>query len=159
MLDALPFAWCGAAIHKAFACERLNVNDGHTLFSLAYRTTVEQLHSWCINGGRVGRFFVDQRERNLDGRVHRDIGKLHERFPDWTTHAQRVCRIVERPYFQDSRRSHHLQLADIIAYNVLRRFRENDPTYPYFVRVLPKLWAPGSLVVHGPKTPRNDVPG
>jgi len=50
-----------------------------------------------------------------------------------------VTRVVERPYFHDSSRSNHIQLADIIAYNVLRRFRNGDPNYPYFTRILPKL--------------------
>lgn len=152
-IDTLPFAWCGVAIYKAFARERLNVDDGQTLFELAYRATVERLHRWCVEVDRVGRFFVDQRERNLDGRIHRDIAKLHECFSDWTTNHERACRIVERPYFQDSRRSHHLQLADIVAYNVLRRFRENDPAYPYFARIMPKLWAPDGLAVYGPDDP------
>jgi hypothetical protein len=152
VVDSLPFAWCGVAIHKASARERLGVSDGHALFALAYRGMVERLHSWCAEGNQVGRFFVDQRERNLDGRVHREIAKLHECFHEWTLHPQRVCRIVERPYFQDSRRSHHLQLADIVAYNVLRRFRENDPAYPYFARVLPKLCAQDGLAVYGPET-------
>jgi Protein of unknown function (DUF3800) len=159
MIDTLPFAWCGVAIDKAFAREHLNVHDGHALFALAYRATVERLHGWCAQDDRVGRFFVDQRDRNLDGRVHRESPSSTKASADWTVHAQRTCRIVERPYFQDSRRSHHLQLADLIAYNVLRRFRENDPAYPYFSRILPKLRARDGLIVYGPKRPENDVPG
>ncbi len=138
VVEQLPFAWCGTAIHKATVRQRFAVNDGHALFSLAYRATVERLHRWCLDEDQVGRLFVDQRENNLHGKVHRGIAELHQRFGAWSTHNPRACRVIERPYFHDSRRSHHLQLADIVAYNILRRFREHDPAYSYFARILPK---------------------
>jgi len=53
--------------------------------------------------------------------------------------AQTVARIIERPAFVVSRDTQMISLADILAYNVHRQFRENDPTYPYFVRLQPQL--------------------
>jgi len=32
-----------------------------------------------------------------------------------------------------------ISLADIAIYNVYRQFRENDPAYPYFVRLQSQL--------------------
>jgi len=53
--------------------------------------------------------------------------------------ARTVARIVERPAFIVSRDSQMVSVADIFIYNVYRQFRENDLTYPYFVRLLPQL--------------------
>ncbi|MBV8299057.1 MAG: DUF3800 domain-containing protein [Candidatus Eremiobacteraeota bacterium] len=92
---------------------------------------------WCAEAGTPGRLFVDQRERDLHGRTHRPIVAVHDNRPG--SPETSVTRVVERPYFHDSSRSNHIQLADIIAYNVLRRFRNGDPNYPYFTRILPKL--------------------
>ena len=33
-----------------------------------------------------------------------------------------------------------VQLADLLAYNVYRAFRDEDPHYPYFRAVLPKIY-------------------
>ena len=53
--------------------------------------------------------------------------------------ARTVARIIERPVFVVSRDSQMISLADIFIYNVYRQFRENDPAYPYFVRLRPQL--------------------
>ncbi len=44
-----------------------------------------------------------------------------------------------------------ISLADILAYNVYRRFRENDPAYPYFTRLQPQF-------VEVRKLPENEEP-
>jgi hypothetical protein len=50
-----------------------------------------------------------------------------------------VARVIERPAFVISRDSQMISLADVFVYNVYRQFRENDPIYPYFVRLQPQL--------------------
>ncbi len=48
--------------------------------------------------------------------------------------------IVEYPFFTRSELSNGVQLADLLAYNVYRRFRDDNPDYPYFRIVLPKIY-------------------
>lgn len=49
--------------------------------------------------------------------------------------------IAEMPLFVRSELSNGVQLADLLAYNVYRCFRYEDADYPFFVRMLPHLWA------------------
>ena len=53
----------------------------------------------------------------------------------WLSH------IAEMPLFVRSELSNGVQLADLLAYNVYRCFRNEDPDYPFFVKTLPHLWA------------------
>lgn len=48
--------------------------------------------------------------------------------------------IVEYPFFTRSELSNGVQLADLLAYNVYRAFRDEDLDYPYFRIVLPKIY-------------------
>ena len=48
--------------------------------------------------------------------------------------------IVEYPFFTRSELSNGVQLADLLAYNVYRAFRDEDLDYPYFRIVLPKFY-------------------
>ena len=57
----------------------------------------------------------------------------------WLTH------IAEMPLFVRSELSNGVQLADLLAYNVYRRFRYEKDDYPFFSRTLPFIWvSPGS---------------
>jgi len=68
--------------------------------------------------------------------VHEAIIREHERLRDTECWIP-PTRVVERPYFQDSARSNHVQLADVVAYNVLRRSRD-ETEYPYYRRIAGK---------------------
>lgn len=48
--------------------------------------------------------------------------------------------IVEYPFFTRSELSNGVQLADLLAYNVYRAFRDEDPNYPYFRSILPHIY-------------------
>ncbi|MCY3620349.1 MAG: DUF3800 domain-containing protein [Gammaproteobacteria bacterium] len=48
--------------------------------------------------------------------------------------------IVEYPFFTRSELSNGVQLADLLAYNVYRAFRDEDVDYPYFRTILPKVY-------------------
>ena len=48
--------------------------------------------------------------------------------------------IVEYPFFTRSELSNGVQLADLLAYDVYRAFREEDFEYPYFKRLLPNFY-------------------
>ena len=48
--------------------------------------------------------------------------------------------IVEYPFFTRSELSNGVQLADLLAYNVYRVFRDEDPEYPYFQSIRPYFY-------------------
>lgn len=137
-IDALPFQWSAAVIHKPTAVRQRLLQSSHDLFALSYAMLLERLDRWCAATRTPARLFVDQRDGTLFGRTHRRIVDLHDRYR-MNRGTFDVPRVVERPYFHDSSRSNHIQLADVIAYNVLRRFRDDDPHYSYFERIAPKL--------------------
>ena len=47
------------------------------------------------------------------------------------------------PLFVRSELSNGVQLADLVAYNIYRCFRNEDPSYPFFVKTLPHIWVSG----------------
>jgi hypothetical protein len=157
VIETLPFSWCAVAMYKPSIVHDLRVTNERQLFALAYRSLIRLLDAWCENEASVGRLFVDQRESRSHGKAHREIADLHA---CRRQHARRF-HVVERPYFQDSARSNHIQLADVIAYNVLRRYRDDDVEYPYFARLVPKLYCPNGVIGAGLRLydPRNDDSG
>ncbi|HEV2739369.1 MAG TPA: DUF3800 domain-containing protein [Candidatus Elarobacter sp.] len=162
LIDALPFAWCASVVHGPTAMRADSLRGSYDLFALSYRTLLGQLDRWCALTGEPGRLFLDQRDPNLHGRAHRTIIAMHD---DCRRQGSpRQPHVIERPYFHDSARSNHIQLADIIAYNVLRRFRNGDPRYPYYVRIRSKLRrfgeaSAGGLIVYAPGGLEHDESG
>jgi hypothetical protein len=69
------------------------------------------------------------------GLIHND----HARFHQYGTQWQIVDNIIEQPFFLDSRHSNHLQLVDILAYNVYHRYAYDNSTYDYFIRSIRKV--------------------
>lgn len=162
LIDRLPFAWCASAIHGPTVMKATPLQSSHDLFALSYRTLLRQLDQWCAISEQPGRLFLDQRDPNLHGRPHRAVIAMHDDLRRRV--SLRRPRVIERPYFHDSARSNHIQLADIIAYNVLRRFRNGDPGYPYYARVRSKIRGFGEasgagLIVYGPDSLEHDESG
>src|SRR5665213_877823 len=52
----------------------------------------------------------------------------------------RFGHIVEYPFFTRSELSNGVQLADLLAYNVYRAFKDEDLGYPYFNMLLPSVY-------------------
>ena len=50
-----------------------------------------------------------------------------------------ITNIIENLMFVDSQYNNFIQLTDLCAYNVNRAFKDDDPNYPFFVRLLPKF--------------------
>ncbi len=146
VIETLPFWWCAVAMHKPTIVRELRVTNERQLFALAYRSLGPTDGCLgCEEESSVGRLFVDQRESRSHGKAHREIADFHA---CRRRHARRF-HVVERPYFQDSARSNHIQLADVIAYSVLRHYRNDDPEYPYFARLVPKLYRPNGVIGAG----------
>lgn len=152
IIDGLPFAWSAAIVHKPTVARNLGCRSTHDVFALAYTSLIALIDERCRCTERPARLFLDQQERNIEGTAHDEIARFHYRHRGRQTELHRI-RIIERPYFQDSARSNHMQLADILAYNVLRQCREGRVSYPYFTRILSKRY---NWTVHSPE---NDVPG
>ena len=67
--------------------------------------------------------------------------------------------IVEYPFFTRSELSNGVQLADLLAYDVYRAFREENFEYPYFKRLLPNFyWRRNGSDLAGLKVWPNDSP-
>lgn len=140
VIDNAPLRWCAAAINKPDAIRKHGIASASELFKLAYVLLVERLHGWCEQSNTTGRLFIDQQETNLLGGAYHDIMevdhfKLQERGTGWLV----PDRIIERPYFIDSCRSNHMQLADILAHNVYHRLAYNDQTYSFFQKTMRKV--------------------
>lgn len=139
MIEHGNFEWCAAVVNKPGLVARHGLSKPAQIFKMAYMLLVERLHGWCAHKNTQGRLFVDQQEHNLMGAVHDLIEKDHFGFQDYGTGFLRCKNIVERPYFIDSCRSNHMQLADILAYNVYRAVHDNNFLYPYYGKTIAKV--------------------
>lgn len=162
IIDALPFAWSAAVMHKPTAARDLCLHSSQELYAAAYTMLLGRLDQWCSATGQQGRLFIDQREHDLQGRIHRAIVVTHDDVRRRSPAS--AISVIERPYFHDSSRSNHIQLADIMAYNVHRRYRNAEPMYRYFVRIYPKRYCAGGpsscgVTLLAPVGPENDESG
>jgi hypothetical protein len=140
LIDAMPFEWCAVALDKAATIAKHGFSDSGKFFTFAYKLLVEKLQGWLEQENNYGRLFIDQQEHNLlAGAKHDLIAEGHRSLRRAGSGWQQIDRIIERPYFHNSLDSHHTQLADVLAYNVYRRYTRNEPEYPYFVKILSKV--------------------
>lgn len=58
-----------------------------------------------------------------------------------TSSGLRFNNIIETPFFVRSELSEGIQFVDLCSYNVYRAFRREEFDYPYFVRMLPKMYS------------------
>lgn len=84
--------------------------------------------------------------------LNKSVAMRHERLlrtGNWNT---RFSNIVEYPFFTRSELSNGIQLADQLAYNVYRAFRNEEMDYPYFQGLLPHFYqSPEGRILHGLK--------
>lgn len=113
--------------------------SGLSVFERTYNAMLDALNDFLIEGDQIGVCFLDEfkgLERQVVARY-----TWRRRFA-----RQRASfRIVEPPTMVQSRTSQSIAFADVAAYNVYRRFREADPNYAYFQRLLPYAEAIVSL--------------
>lgn len=72
--------------------------------------------------------------------LNRSVTLQHARFQRSGNPNRQFPRIVEYPFFTRSELSNGVQLADLLAYNVFRAFKDEDLDYPYFKMVLPSFY-------------------
>ena len=116
------------------AHSRTSPNPAHP-YEITFAALLQSINRFLTKRNEVGLCFLDE-FKGVDRRV---ISWYTWRRRAGGETARTVARIIERPAFVVSRDSQMISLADILVYNVYRQFRENDPAYPYFVRLRPQL--------------------
>ena len=104
-------------------------------YEVTFATLLQSINRFLTERNEVGLCFLDE----FKGMERQVISWYTWRRRRGGETARTVARIIERPAFVISRDSQMISLADIFIYNVYRQFRENDPAYPYFVRLRPQL--------------------
>lgn len=130
--------------------------------------------AWELLLEPVERFLHEEHDKHHGVMVADDVSKQHNRrLADkhhylqvaGTASGKRLRHIVELPLFVPSELSNGVQLADSVAYNVFRCFRNEDPDYVYFRRCLSHFWQSkrtGDAVLDGlrvfpPESPLNTL--
>ena len=72
--------------------------------------------------------------------LNRSITLQHAQFQRRGNPNMFFPHIVEYPFFTRSELSNGVQLADLLAYNVYRAFKDEDVDYPYFKLMLPHFY-------------------
>jgi len=72
--------------------------------------------------------------------LNRAIAMKHAFFQRRGNQNTTFPHIVEYPFFSVSELSNGVQLADLLAYNVYRAFRNEDLSYPYFEMLIPRFY-------------------
>ena len=139
LIDEAPFEWAAVAFSKAHLLHHYGITQSRDVFFRLYMYLLERLHGWANREGTYGRVFLDQQHQGLVNARHGEIVEEHRMLLRQGTPFQPVDRIIEQPFFMESDTSVHIQLADVLAYNVLRQVRDGFATpYPYYTRILPK---------------------
>jgi len=106
--------------------------------------------AWELLLGRIEMFMRQEHSKHQAILITDDISKERNRNlamkhayiqSEGTATGTWLSHIAEMPLFVRSELSNGVQLADLLAYNIYRCFREEDPDYPFFVKTLPHLWA------------------
>jgi Protein of unknown function (DUF3800) len=139
LIDDAPFEWAAVAFSKAHLLRHYGVSQPRDVFFRLYMYLLERLHGWANREGTYGRLFLDQQHQGLVNARHNEIIAQHRALLRSGTPFQAVDRIIEQPFFMESGSSVHIQLADVLAYNVLRQVRDGfAQPYVYYNRILPK---------------------
>lgn len=72
--------------------------------------------------------------------LNRVVAMQHARFQRAGNQNMLFPAIVEYPFFARSELSNGVQLADLLAYNTYRAFRDGNLEYPYFKMLLPNFY-------------------
>lgn len=96
---------------------------------------------------RIEQFMAEQHDKHqalivmddTGNRLNRAVAMKHAFLQRAGNQNVKFPHIVEYPFFTASELSNGVQLADLLAYNVYRAFRDEDLGYPYF-GLLRKQW-------------------
>ena len=96
---------------------------------------------------------------DTDKQLNRSVAMKHAFFQRAGNQNMLFPNIVEYPFFTRSELSNGIQLADLLAYNVYRAFRDENLAYPFYERLLPKFYCGRKqITLHGLKVWPEDSP-
>lgn len=121
-----------------------------TMHKKAYEFVLERIQNFVREYHRKHQAMVvmDDTSRQLN----RAVAMKHSFFQMSGNQNMSFSAIVEYPFFTRSELSNGVQLADLLAYNVYRAFRDENPDYPYFAMMIPHIYrSRNQSVLHGLK--------
>ena len=128
-----------------------------TLHSRAYEFLLERIQNYLRMHHQRHRALIvmDDTEKGLN----QSIAMRHASFQRYGNRNMSIPNIVEYPFFTRSELSNGVQLADQLAYNVYRAFRDEDFSYPYFKRLIQSFYrGRDGLILHGLKVWPDESP-
>lgn len=82
---------------------------------------------------------------DVDKRKNQQTTIAHvELYRAGSTSKQKLRHIIEMPLFTSSATCVGVQLADLCCYNIYRRFKDDNPDYPFFKRIEPFFYNSGN---------------
>ena len=109
-----------------------------TLHKKAYEFLMERIEHYMseYHPNHQALIVMDDTSKELN----RAVAMKHAYFQRTGNPNTEFRHIVEYPFFTRSELSNGVQLADLLAYNVYRAFREENLEYPYFEMLLPSFY-------------------
>jgi hypothetical protein len=109
-----------------------------TLHKKAYEFLLERIEHYIaeVHPKHQALIVMDDTSKALN----QAVAMKHAFFQRAGNQNLRFRHIVEYPFFTRSELSNGVQLADLLAYNVYRAFRDENLAYPYFEMLLPAFY-------------------
>jgi uncharacterized protein DUF3800 len=116
----------------------LSYMDHEKLHKKAYEFLLERIEHYMAENHpkHLALTVMDDTSKELN----RAVAMKHAFFQRSGNQNMRFRHIVEYPFFTRSELSNGVQLADLLAYNVYRAFRDENFEYPYFARFWPNFY-------------------
>lgn len=120
------------------------------LHKKAYEFLLERIQHYIQDYHRKHRAIIVMDDTHKQ--LNRAVAMKHAHFQRTGNQNMLFPSVVEYPFFARSELSNGVQLADLLAYNVYRAFRDEDLDYPYFKMLLPNFYRRrGSSFLNGLK--------
>ena len=130
---------------------------GDVFHRIAYELVLERVQNYMVEYQPWHQALVVMDDTSVQ--LNRAVAMRHESLLRRGNRNMRFSNIVEYPFFTRSELSNGVQLADQLAYNVYRAFRNEDVAYPYFEELFPHFYRGlKGRVLHGIKVWPNNSP-
>jgi hypothetical protein len=129
------------AVIMATVIDKRNLFDyvtHETLHKKAYEFLLERIEHYMAEYHPKHQAVIVMDDTSKE--LNQAVAMKHAYFQRAGNQHVRFSHIVEYPFFTRSELSNGVQLADLLAYNVYRAFRDEDLDYPYFRMLLPNIY-------------------
>ena len=128
-----------------------------TLHKKAYEFVLERIQNYMHEHHRKHQALIVMDDTSKQ--LNRAVAMKHAFFQRAGNQNMKFKNIVEYPFFTRSELSNGVQLADLLAYNIYRAFKDENIDYPYFVSILPNVYRGiDGKTLHGLKVWPDDSP-